>query len=84
MMRHPYEKLIKIEIATILLAILIGMLAIIKGVLTLVFISLLLLTLSLLAEALSALSTHQRFQGIKQLIRSAIIFILTIYMFLRC
>lgn len=81
-MKHPYEKFIRIELLTIGLAGLIGIVALVKGYLISVLICLYLITLSLLAEAMIALSTHQRVQGIKQLVRAAIIFILTSYLLL--
>lgn len=79
MMRHPYEKFIRIELATIALAILIGFIVLIKGYILLAFASLYLLVISLLSEAMIAWFTHQKVQSGKQIIRAVILFALTTY-----
>lgn len=79
-MRHPYEKFIRIELVSIVSAILIGIIALIKGYLILIFICFYLLALSLLAEAMIEWSTHQKMQGGKQFVRAIVILILTTFL----
>lgn len=79
-MRHPYEKFIRIELAAIALAILIGIIVLIKGYLILLFACFYLLVISLLSEAMIAWFTQNKVQSGKQIIRALIIFSLTTYL----
>lgn len=78
-MRHPYEKFIRIELFSIVLALTIFIFALIKGFILLIICSLLLISISLLADSLISWLTHQKAQAIKQCARAVIIFILAIY-----
>lgn len=82
-MRHPYEKFIRIELISMISAILIGIVALIKGYLILIFICFCLITVSLLAETIILWSTLQKAQGGKQFIRAFLLLILTIYLMLK-
>lgn len=82
-MRHPYEKFIRIELISMISAVLIGMIAFIKGYFTLIFICFFLIALSLIAEVIILWFTYQKIQAGKQLIRACIILILTLYLILK-
>lgn len=78
-MRHPYEKVIRIELISMISAVLIGIIALIKGYIIFIFICFFLITLSLLAEAIILWFTYQKVQSGKQLIRAFMILILAVY-----
>lgn len=82
-MRHPYEKFIRIELISMISAVLIGMIAFIKGYFILIFICFFLIALSLIAEVIILWFTYQKIQAGKQLIRACIILILTLYLILK-
>lgn len=79
-MRHPYEKIIRIELVSMASAVLIGIVAFIQGYLILIFLCFFLIILSLLAEAITLWFTYQKIQSGKQLIRAFIILMLTVYL----
>lgn len=78
-MRHPYEKVIRIELISMISAVLIGIIALIKGYIIFIFICFFLITLSLFAEAIILWFTYQKVQSGKQLIRAFMILILAVY-----
>lgn len=82
-MRHPYERLIRIEITSISLAAFIGLFAFIQSYTLLIFLSVYLLALSLVCGALIDWSTHQKTQAIKQFLRAIVLFILTTYLLIK-
>lgn len=82
-MRHPYEKFIRIELISMIIAALACIIVLMKGYLILVFICFFLLILSLLTEAITLWFTYQKVQGGKQLFRASIILILTLYLILK-
>ncbi|MBU5465223.1 hypothetical protein KQI49_00085 [Virgibacillus sp. MSJ-26] len=75
-MRHPYERFIKIELISLILAIIIGLLAIIKANLIWLSLSLYLTAISLFCDSIVAQSTHLKVRRIKQLIRFVLLFFL--------
>lgn len=75
-MRHPYERFIKIELISLILAIIIGLLAIIKANLMWLSLSLYLTAISLFCDGIVAQSTRLKVRRIKQLIRFVLLFFL--------
>jgi len=76
-MRHPYKRFIKIELFSLILAIMTGLSAIIWTRVIWVILSMYLIAISLLCDGIVAQSTHQHTWAIKQFIRAFLLFILT-------
>ncbi|MCG1030309.1 hypothetical protein J5S49_18650 [Virgibacillus halodenitrificans] len=78
-MRHPYTRLIRLEIISIICALIIGTLALIKGFITLIFLCVYLISLSLIVDALIHIHTNQAPLAAKQVLRAILLFIFTTY-----
>ncbi|MFD2044376.1 hypothetical protein ACFSTA_09545 [Ornithinibacillus salinisoli] len=78
-MRHPYEKFIIGELASIGLAIILGLIAIIQGLLILIILSFYLIAVSLLCDGLIALHTFNQVHASKQFVRALVIFLLATF-----
>ncbi|MFC4558125.1 hypothetical protein ACFO3D_07865 [Virgibacillus kekensis] len=65
-MRHPYEKFIRLEIITLILAGVIGFIAVFQGFPIIMIFCLYLLAISIFSEALIYTNTFQTAQGMKQ------------------
>lgn len=77
-MRHPYEKYIKIELFTLLIALLFTILTVIYKKLIILLFALCLLALSMLSEALFLFFTNKKVEASKQFIRSLLLLLLLI------
>lgn len=82
-MKHPYEKFIRIELLSIVLALIIFIFALMKGYVLLAIISLLLIVVSLLSDGMIFFLTHEKAQAIKQFARAIMVLLLTIYILLK-
>ncbi|MCM3741693.1 hypothetical protein M3210_15675 [Oceanobacillus luteolus] len=77
-MRHTYERILQLELITLGLSIVLGFISLFNGSLFFLFFSLYMLALSLACDAYShQFTTYRNMQGIKQLVRAALIVILT-------
>ncbi|MBC5635588.1 MULTISPECIES: hypothetical protein [Ornithinibacillus] len=81
-MRHPYNKFIQGELVAIGLAIVCGLIALIQGVFLLIVICLYLLAASLVFDGLIAMNMRNPNHGVKQMLRAAILFLLTTFLFI--
>ncbi|CDO05106.1 hypothetical protein BN988_03689 [Oceanobacillus picturae] len=79
-MRHPLEKIIRIELLTIALALVIGLISIIQGYLFLTIASLYLVAISFSCSALLEWQSHQTAQGAKHALRAFLIFLIATYL----
>ncbi|MGP4063787.1 hypothetical protein ACTWPF_02625 [Oceanobacillus sp. M65] len=79
-MRHPLEKIIRIELLTIALALVIGLISIIQGYLFLTITSLYLVTISFSCSALLEWQSHQAAQGAKHALRAFLLFVIATYL----
>jgi len=75
-MHHPNDKLIQIELISLLLAIVIGTIALIKGIFVMIIIALFLIFCSTLSNALLLWYTFHYVDAYKQMARSICLFIL--------
>ncbi|WP_244513650.1 hypothetical protein [Oceanobacillus limi] len=82
LMRHPYEKFIIGELATIGLAIILGLIAIIQVSIILIILSLYLVAVSLLCDGLIAMHTFKKQHAGKQFLRATSIFLLATFFLL--
>ncbi|MUK89602.1 hypothetical protein GMD78_14635 [Ornithinibacillus sp. L9] len=78
-MRHPYEKFIIAELATIGLAIILAIIAFIQGLLILIVLSLYLIAVSLVCDGLIALNTFKQTHATKQFVRAVAVFLLATF-----
>lgn len=79
-MRHPYEKILRLELFTLGLSILTGFIALFQASVFLIVISFYLLAISLACDAFIHLYFHmyqREMQGMKQIIRGAVLFLLS-------
>lgn len=79
-MRHPHEKFIITEIASISSAILFGIIAFIKGIVFLIFISSYLIAISLFCEGLIEWSSNERSLAGKHFAKAALLTLLTTFL----
>ena len=79
-MRHPYEKFIRGELVAIVLAILFGLIALIQGVFLLIILYLYLVAVSLIFDGLIAMKMRHQTHGIKQMLRSAMLFLFATFL----
>lgn len=79
-MRHPYEKLIRLELITIVLAFVIGLFAIIQTYILLLFLGLFLLAISLILTALVEYHTYRTQEAVKHGIRALFLLLFTAYL----
>ncbi|WP_404455834.1 hypothetical protein [Oceanobacillus kapialis] len=79
-MRHPFEKIIRIELLTIVLALIIGLISIIQGYLLLATCSIYLIAISFTCTALLDWKTNQTAQGAKHAARALLLFLLATYL----
>lgn len=77
-MRHPYVKYIKLELLTIVLALIFATLTIIYKKTVILLFTLCLLALSLLSEAAFLYFTNKKVEASKQAIRSLILLLVLI------
>lgn len=77
-MRHPYVKYIKLELLTIVLALIFATLTIIYKKTVILLFTLCLLALSLLSEAAFLYFTNKKVEASKQTIRSLILLLVLI------
>ncbi|MFC3038634.1 hypothetical protein ACFOGI_00015 [Virgibacillus xinjiangensis] len=82
-MRHPYEKLVRMELAAIAAVILFGVIALIQGFLLLILLAFYLLAFSLLCEAMLLWQTGNTPEAGKQGLRAMLLFIFVTYLFFR-
>lgn len=82
-MKHPYEKFIIAEMASIFLAILIGLVALLKGFVLLVFIALYCIAISFICEGLVEWSKRQAALAGKHFLRAFIVIVLASYLILK-
>jgi hypothetical protein len=81
-MRHPYEKFIRGELVAIVLAVIFGLIALIQGVFFLIIIGLYLVAASLVCDGLIAIYMRNQVHGIKQLLRSVLLFLFATFLLL--
>lgn len=74
-MRHPYEKLMRIEIIGIISALLLGIFSWATGWFLFFFIACYLLILSMLCNCLILLHIRRQTDALKQMIRAALLFL---------
>ncbi|WP_100009830.1 hypothetical protein [Lentibacillus sediminis] len=79
-MRHPYEKIIRIELLAVACVILIGVFALFQGILLLVFLSFYLLALSLVCDALVDWYGGDTLKAGKQVLRAVMILLFTTFL----
>lgn len=77
-MRHPYEKYVRIELLTLLIALFFTVLLIIYKKAIILLFSLCFLSLSLLSEAIFLLFTNKKAEAMKQALRSLLLLLLLI------
>lgn len=82
-MRHPFRKLIHIELLSLAAAFAIGIAALLTGFLTLLFFSLYLVMISLAAHGLVLLQTRQPAEAGKQFFRCTLLFLFITYLIFR-
>lgn len=75
-MKHPFEKLIRGELAAIILAILVSLFALLKGYALLFLFTLYLLVFSLVCDSMLATYAKQSAHAAKQLTRAVLLFII--------
>lgn len=78
-MDHPYLKLIRIEILSLLFGSFLGLFAIVQNYRILLFFSLYLIVISLICNALIASYMSKKAEVLKQLIRAILLFVITTY-----
>jgi hypothetical protein len=79
-MRHPYEKFIRGELVAIGLAVIFGLIALIQGVFILIILCLVLVAASLVCDGLIALYMQNQIHGVKQLLRSVLLFLFAAFL----
>ena len=82
-MQHPSEKFIKIELASIVLAVFIFLFAIIQGYILGLFMALYFIAISIFCEGMVAFYMNNRISAAKQITRSLLLFFLTTFIFFR-
>lgn len=82
-MRHPFEKFIKVEYGSLILALIIGLYAIIQSVFALLILSMYLIAISLFCDGIVALSTRQHVWAGKQVTRAFIICLVATLIFFK-
>lgn len=76
-MKHPYEKIMRIELFSLGLSIFIGLIALIQSSILFILVSFYLAAISLACDAFNHnYTSHRRMQGLKQAIRAALLFLL--------
>ncbi|MGM8211454.1 hypothetical protein ACLIBH_01540 [Virgibacillus sp. W0430] len=80
-MNHPYEKLIRIVIISIVFALISGVIGVIKGYTILIFLSLYFLAISLLFEAVLLFTTFRQAEGGLQFLRAILLLLFTSFLF---
>src|SRR5699024_1133474 len=78
--KHPYGKLIHIDLISIVSVILIGIFAFIQGYILIIFLCFYLLTLSLFCDALIKWYTNQKNSALLQFLRATMLFLLSTYL----
>src|SRR5699024_4144062 len=79
-MRRSYEKIIFLEHISLTVAIVIGFIALVKSFYILVYLSFYILSLSIACNAIFFWNTYRKTNAIKQLLREAILLLLTTYL----
>lgn len=78
-MNHPYLKLTRIEMLSLLFGLLLGIFAIVQSYRILLFLCLYLIVFSLICSAFIASYMNKRAEVVKQLIRAILLFVITTY-----
>ncbi|ASK62032.1 hypothetical protein CFK37_07600 [Virgibacillus phasianinus] len=78
-MRHPYEKFIRLELLTLILAVIAGIVVLIKGFIFLAIVLIYLIACALCCEAMIELHTHNRNKAFKHFIQVILLFVFTTY-----
>ncbi|WP_430790103.1 hypothetical protein VBD025_05595 [Virgibacillus flavescens] len=81
-MRHPYEKFIRLELISLILAIICGIIVLIKGYILLVILIILLIACGLCFEAMIELNTHNRNKAFKHFVEALLIIVFMFYILL--
>ena len=77
-MRHPYDKIMRLELLALGLSIVTGVIALIQASILFIILCFYFCVLSLACDAFSHLYTsHRQLQSLKQAIRAAILFIVS-------
>ncbi|WP_042221368.1 hypothetical protein [Oceanobacillus manasiensis] len=79
-MRHPLEKVIRIELLSLALALVIGLISIIQGNLFLIIGSIYFIVISFCCTAILEWQTHQTEQGAKHALRAFLLFLIATYL----
>ncbi|WP_010648440.1 hypothetical protein [Oceanobacillus massiliensis] len=82
-MRHPYRKLVQMELFLLLFAFLAGIAALIAGYIIILFLSIYLIVFSLICDAMILLNTRHPAEAGKQAIRAVMLFLFMTYLLFR-
>lgn len=82
-MKHPYSTYVKVEVITIVLAILFGITAMLRNSSLLLLVSLLWIAISLICSALVEQVTFQQTKAIKIIVRAILLFIVTFFLIIQ-
>lgn len=74
-MRHPYEKYIRLELITLIIAVFAGIIVLIKGFLFLAIFLIYLVACALCCEAMIELNTHNRNNAFKHFLQAILILV---------
>lgn len=78
-MRHPYEKFIRLELISLILALFAGIIVLIKGFIFLAIVLIYLIACGLCCEAMIELHTHNRNKAFKHFTQAMLIFVFMSY-----
>lgn len=77
-LRHPYEKIMQLELLTLGASVLIGLIALIQASVFFIILSFYFIVLSLACDVFSHnYTSHRQQQGLKQAVRAGMLFFLT-------
>lgn len=78
-MRHPYEKFIRLELITLILAVLAGIVVLIKGFTFLAILLIYLIACGLCCEAMVEFHTHNKNKAFKHFVQAMLILVFMSY-----
>ncbi|ASN04014.1 hypothetical protein [Virgibacillus necropolis] len=78
-MRHPYEKFVRLELISLILAIFAGIVVLVKGFILLAVVIIYLIGCGLCCEAMIELNTHNRNKAFKHFAQALLLFIFMTY-----
>lgn len=78
-MRHPYEKFVRLELITLILAIVAGIFVLIKGFIFLAIFVIYLIACGLFCEAMIELHTHNKNKAFKHSLQALLLLVFTTY-----